>query len=492
MVIAKVGYVMQTIFNTIIKMSLAGSILSLVLYFIRPMTHRIFSSTWDYISRVLIVLIFLIPLPLLPSLNISIPEDYSMFLKDNIISVETRTKDYEESSNKLYLLPIKFTNRQAIISSMKSINSFVTPIIKYIWLSGVIIYILIKLKHYFLFRTLMQRNREIKSCVTWDTLNQQKKEMSINRKIRLMSNDKIGTPMLIGIIHPTIVLPEYNFQQTELRFIFTHELIHLKRGDLLLKTITLIANVIHWFNPVFIPLSRGINRSCELSCDEGVIKKIDFHSRKRYAETILALLDRKTSKRYDFYSALNENAENIKRRLTIMLNYKEPKKSNHYFSIVVTITICILGFTLSATNLVFAENSTISLNMVWPASECKNIRAGYGERTHPITKEKKLHTGIDIEGDSGKSIVAAESGVVITSEWKGEYGNMVIIKHSGGITTSYAHCSKLLVKEGDEVIIGQEIALIGKTGISTGPHLHFEVAKDGQTQNPLDYVSIPD
>ncbi len=126
------------------------------------------------------------------------------------------------------------------------------------------------------------------------------------------------------------------------------------------------------------------------------------------------------------------------------------------------------------------------------ASECKNIRAVYGERIHPITKEKVEHTGIDIEGDSGKSVVAAESGVVITAEWNDEYGNMVIIKHSGGITTSYAHCSKLLVKEGDEVVNGQEIALIGKTGKSTGPHPHFEVAKDGQPQNPLDYVRVPD
>ena len=67
----------------------------------------------------------------------------------------------------------------------------------------------------------------------------------------------------------------------------------------------------------------------------------------------------------------------------------------------------------------------------------------------------------------------------------------MIIKHSGGITTFYSHCSKLLVKKGDEVAVGQNIADIGSTGMATGPHLHFEVSRDGEIQNPIDYVSLP-
>jgi len=124
-------------------------------------------------------------------------------------------------------------------------------------------------------------------------------------------------------------------------------------------------------------------------------------------------------------------------------------------------------------------------NMQWPVPGRTTITSYYGERMHPILKVKKMHTGIDIAANSGDTIVAANDGTVILSEYQSGYGNTVVIDHGGGITTLYAHCSKLLVKKGDEVKAGQKIALVGSTGNSTGPHLHFEVRKDGKTRDPL-------
>lgn len=123
--------------------------------------------------------------------------------------------------------------------------------------------------------------------------------------------------------------------------------------------------------------------------------------------------------------------------------------------------------------------------MSWPAPGYKTITSPYGYRVHPILKKKKLHTGIDIRVPSNNNIVAAQSGKVIHAGWLGGYGKVVMIDHGGGIVTLYAHNNKLLVKEGQKVTKQQSIAKSGSTGMSTGPHLHFEVRENGKYVNPI-------
>jgi murein DD-endopeptidase MepM/ murein hydrolase activator NlpD len=126
-------------------------------------------------------------------------------------------------------------------------------------------------------------------------------------------------------------------------------------------------------------------------------------------------------------------------------------------------------------------------SMVWPCPSSQTISSYYGMRKHPILRKYKMHTGIDIKASKGASIVAANKGTVIMAHYdkNGGYGNMVVIDHGDGITTLYAHASKLLVKVGDEVKAGQVIAKVGSTGLSTGNHLHFEIRVNGETKNPL-------
>ena len=126
--------------------------------------------------------------------------------------------------------------------------------------------------------------------------------------------------------------------------------------------------------------------------------------------------------------------------------------------------------------------------MAWPAPGYTRITSPYGYRIHPILKTKKLHTGIDIGIPSGKSVVAAGAGTVIHSDWLGGYGKVIMIDHGGGIVTLYAHNSSLVVKEGDKVKQGDVVSKAGSTGMSTGPHLHFEVRKNGEYVDPIPWV----
>ncbi len=128
-------------------------------------------------------------------------------------------------------------------------------------------------------------------------------------------------------------------------------------------------------------------------------------------------------------------------------------------------------------------------DMTWPAPGYYRITSPFGNRIHPIFKVKKLHTGIDIGAPYGAKIVAANSGVVQYSGWLGGYGKVVIIDHGGGITTLYAHNSRLLVSAGQKVSKGQAVSKAGSTGYSTGAHLHFEVRKNGVYTNPVPWVT---
>jgi murein DD-endopeptidase MepM/ murein hydrolase activator NlpD len=117
------------------------------------------------------------------------------------------------------------------------------------------------------------------------------------------------------------------------------------------------------------------------------------------------------------------------------------------------------------------------------------VGSGFGIRSDPITGRPALHTGLDFPAETGTPIHAAAGGLVLESKWHPEYGQIVEIDHGNGLSTRYAHCSKVLVSAGSLVKRGQPVALIGTTGRSTGPHLHFEVLVDGVPQDPRRFLA---
>ncbi|MBC8063439.1 MAG: M23 family metallopeptidase, partial [Chlorobia bacterium] len=116
------------------------------------------------------------------------------------------------------------------------------------------------------------------------------------------------------------------------------------------------------------------------------------------------------------------------------------------------------------------------------------VTSSFGMRFHPILKRSRLHAGVDFGAPSGSPISAANSGTVIAAQKMRGYGNVVIIDHGGGISTTYGHCSRIFVSRGQSVKRSQRIASVGATGLATGPHLHFEVRINGKPVNPMRYL----
>ena len=124
--------------------------------------------------------------------------------------------------------------------------------------------------------------------------------------------------------------------------------------------------------------------------------------------------------------------------------------------------------------------------LIWPCG-AYYITSLAGYRVHPVTGEGRNHTGIDIGVPNGDPIWAAAAGTVTMAGWNGNYGNCVMVTHSNGYTTVYGHLSGIAVSYGQSVNMGQTIGYCGSTGLTTGPHLHFEIREGGAFLNPMDF-----
>ena len=203
----------------------------------------------------------------------------------------------------------------------------------------------------------------------------------------------------------------------------------------------------------------------ELSYDEAEAQEKKLEENKKTLETEMAQREAKMSE----------------------LIAKEAQAKKEYNSIAAEEDKLIADVRDAVNELAKQESSVyVGGKFQWPLPAVNNVvTCVYGMRTHPITGVYKLHTGVDLRAGSGTTIYAANKGKVITSTYNTAYGNYVVIDHGGGVATLYAHMTKRLVSVGDTVKQGQKIGTVGSTGYSTGPHLHFEIIKDGDYIDPV-------
>ena len=159
-----------------------------------------------------------------------------------------------------------------------------------------------------------------------------------------------------------------------------------------------------------------------------------------------------------------------------------PQVSNRLFVGAVTLLAAVW------TPLSAYANPLSAAALVYPVMGPRKS-SGYGVRTHPKLKTTRHHHGVDLAAPEGSPIRAISSGTVIFADPWGGYGKVIVIRHDDGETTShYGHCSKIKVKPGNRLKAGTVIGTVGSTGISTGPHLHFEVRRNGRPLNPETFL----
>lgn len=537
---------MNTAFITVLLMSATGVLLIFCLALLRPLTTKTLTATWHYRMYILVVLFLLVPVGIVGgNLFSNMPDttnrefpNVPVILNDMITVQQTDILPIKAGQALPQTDPAPVTSAVPVTTAflLKTVLSFI-PLI---WLVGVFVFIILYGIRFVRFRRkIMRISLQIDDTTILLALRNSMEEMGMSGKLQILSNNIISTPMLVGMFKTFLILPEVEMGEKELKVILKHELTHFKRRDLWVKSLTLAANAIHWFNPAAYRLTKNIDTFCELSCDEQVVSDMNMEERQFYGETILNVLCRVINQHSGIYATLAESKKGIERRLTHMMNVKNISKRMIIFSFVIAATLCIMGFTVASSMNVTGRNTALkdnpgeySINGVdesrpddtigdlnsmqesiansqdekssvlasstlndsnndekylWPVTGYDHNSATYGNRMHPVERTVVFHDGIDIPAPEGTPVLAANKGTVAEIGDNESDGNYVILNHGSDIQTFYSVLFGFAegLVEGDTVQQGGVIGYVGSTGKATGNHLHFSLIIDGEYIDPI-------
>ncbi|WP_271711563.1 M23/M56 family metallopeptidase [Marinigracilibium pacificum] len=258
--------------------------------------------------------------------------------------------------------------------------------------------------------------------------------------------------------------------------VIEHELAHIKMLHTIDILIFELFRIINWFNPFVFLFQSQLRSLHEFQADEYVLAK-----GVKKSEYLSRMLDAISSKTSQLSIASSFNYSTIKQRIEMITKDKSQNAQRiRYLILVPALFLLVSAF----------AHFVGSEPRIFPIKEGFDFKITAKFNKHvkiPSKNIDKIHGGIDIGAKEGTPIIASGSGIVAISEMKGDWGNLVVLDHGNGIITKYAHMQKLAVRKGEEVTEGDVIGYVGSTGKSTGPHLHYEVHKDGKKVNPEDY-----
>ena len=347
-----------------------------------------------------------------------------------------------------------------------------------------------------------------------------------SRDPRICMSNSHRAPLTFGVFRPTVLLPEdLPVGDAQFQLILAHELAHIRRKDCLRKLLLTVCLCLYWWNPLVWLMVWLANRDMELACDEAVLRALGPDCKKAYALTLLDMAQRNPKSAPLCSGFAKSSAEE---RIRAILSFKRiPAWVGICVSVLFVLTASVfttqaaspsaipemepavqeevpeenvavsvpVSESLPTTPPIVPEQETDSETQpqpevpayIFPLEDANaEVTNPYGWQEHPVTKQKSLHSGVDLAADYGTNVLAVADGTVLDCSYDAAYGYILTLEHENGVQTQYAHLSEFLVKAGDAVRQGQIIAKTGSSGWSTGPHLHLGVLIDGEAVDPLE------
>lgn len=329
-----------------------------------------------------------------------------------------------------------------------------------------------------------------------------RQRFGIGRSVSIVVSDRTTAPFTMGMIKACIYVPQSVADSQHPNIyaaIIAHEMAHIKRLDALRIMMINVVQVLFWFHPLVWLCAMRLVELREQQCDRAVVATGDM-SANAYGWGMLATLELQYFGEH--WLTVRSGSETPRHKMiNRLIQLKKgdvlmPRSRFWAMALVICFGLILLpaapqqGIALAAP----AVQSDNGVTFVMPIKLGK-ISSSYGMRLHPIEKKKMMHKGVDIAAETGTPVYAAAAGVITFATFTEGYGNKIVVAHADGYQTMYGQLDTIMVKAGQKVSAGQEIATVGSSGLSTAPHLHFEIRKDEENLDPekqIDFSGLDD
>lgn len=415
---------MNELLKILLSLSISASLLILFLFLCKPVFKEKISKQWQYYIWLIVIARLLLPFAPETNLvgNIFQQIDTSLSqLKLNLPPEQDNVNtDFVENEVSLDSQADTAGDRQSNTNISVVVNIFDT-IIQNIWLIWLVVAVALfirKITIYQSFAKYIEAGKTVVSDIEiWEQVGKLVDKAGIKKSVSLYTNDLISSPLLIGFFRPCIILPTAKLSNLDFEYTILHELTHYKRWDMFYKWLVQFAICLHWFNPLVYIMEREINRACELSCDEAVIKNLDETGQQAYGDTLLNAVGLGGNYKNSVASiTLYESRELLKERLDAIMNYKKQSKIAVAITLVATIAFASGAATVGAYTVMPQKSSeNIKYNMT-NANTSDNIQQQLAVSNSGILPDntKELHISFDIN-NGGVEILPATSNEIEAS-----------------------------------------------------------------------------
>ena len=330
---------MNEILKIVLSLSLSGSLLILVLLLFKPLFRNRINKCWQY--YIWLVVIARLLLPFTPETS---PVG-TLFQQVGHVIVQTDTTTGQNIAPAPQLgadtaIKNDTTPKNGVTDAAPTPQRLFTILIQNLWLIWLVVALILIIRKVTIYQGFVKYIKagrmEVSDTAILDRLALIGEQAGIKRPVELYTNSLISSPLLLGFFRPCIVLPSTDLALIDLDYTLLHELTHYKRRDMFYKWLVQFAICLHWFNPLVYVMGREVGRTCELACDETVIKALDPQGRRAYGDTLLNAIGAGGSYKNSLASVtFNESKELLKERLDAIMKYKRTSK------IMLTVTLAI-------------------------------------------------------------------------------------------------------------------------------------------------------
>lgn len=434
----------NNIANNVLFLSISGTLIIVILLLLKPLYQNKFSNKWYYYVWLIVMVRLIVPF----GLPVNLISDVIITKVDHEVATIDEVQDMvvspidqplntviqtlpqtETTSTEQNITNVEQTSPITTTVNILDLFQIATPFLGIIWIFVCVFLLAKKLFDYMIFLRLVYSGiKPINDLEVLQSYSDTNLLLGIKKEIPIFTHPIIGSPMLVGFFRPIIILPEKQLENTDgLKYVFMHELTHLKRLDIYYKWLMQIVLCVHWFNPVVYFAIKQADKACELSCDEAVIKRLTQKEQRAYGDTLIRSLELIGAYHNPSGSlTLAENAKLMKERLGNIMKFRKKSKFAVCMSVLLTFMLCTgAAFTgvqagasiknnnenvqldsTSSNNLI--EQSELPLPLLATASDLQNIKPIGNTSMGAYAYNGKWAIASSIEGDTYKKQLDAK------------------------------------------------------------------------------------